>query len=115
MSRPAPTTVHRSRRHSTSRQSQPQSRPLSTLLPFRGASGPMLLGARALGPRSYELSWARPAGPWCAFATLELEGTATDEPVAFDPVLHQVPGLAQYAFVVRLREPSYRWARRSRQ
>ena len=94
---------------------EPESRPLTSLLPYRTASGPVLLGARASTPSSYELSWCSAGGSWRSFATLELTGeTSSDEHVSFDPVLNQVPGLAQYPAVVRLREPSYLRARRSR-
>lgn len=95
---------------------QPESRPLTSLLPYRTDIGAVVLGARATAPGSYQLSWAPYDGDWVPFADLELTGElAHDQSIAFDPVLNQVPGLAQYPFVVRLREPSYLWARRSRQ
>lgn len=93
----------------------PGARPLTTLLPYRTSSGPVLLGARALEPRTYELSWSRTAGEWHPFACLHLnEDEAPDQDISFDPVRHQLPGLEQYPWVVRLREPSYLTARRSR-
>ncbi|MCW2762113.1 MAG: putative phosphodiesterase [Marmoricola sp.] len=93
---------------------QPDSRPLTTLLPYRTEAGAVLLGAKAVGPRSYELSWAPYDGGWVAFATLELTDRPTDEDISFDPVLNQVPGLSQYPTVVRLRERAYLRARGSR-
>jgi hypothetical protein len=94
---------------------EPESRPLTSLLPYRTESGPVVLGARAVTPGMYELSWSRAGGAWQVFGGLELVGgVAGDEHVSFDPVLNQLPGLAQYPFVVRLREPSYTRARRSR-
>lgn len=94
---------------------RPETRPLTTLLPYRTDAGAVVLGARAVDLGSYELSWAPYAGQWRSFANLELtDELATDQQVSFDPVLNQVPGLEQYAAVVRLREPSYLLARRSR-
>ena len=89
------------------------SRPLTTLVPYRTVVGAVVLGARATGAGTYELSWAPYAGDWQAFATLHL-GTERDTAVEFDPVRHQVPGLEQYSVVTRLREPAYLGARRSR-
>ena len=89
-------------------------RPLTTLLPYRTPVGPLLLGARAEGEERFELSLAVGAGAWSPFATLELTTTDADPLVSFDPVRNQVPGLEQYPWVVRLREPSYAVARRSR-
>ena len=95
---------------------RPESRPLTSLLPYRTAVGPVVLGARATDQASYELSWAPYDGDWRAFATLELTGEqAVDQEISFDPVRSQIPGLTQYPVVVRLREPAYRRARRSRQ
>ncbi len=94
---------------------RPGSRPLTSLLPYRTSAGPVLLGARAVGSGSYELSWAPYDGDWLVFATL----TITDQPaetqdLSFDPVLNQLPGLSQYPTVERLREPAYGRARTSR-
>jgi hypothetical protein len=93
----------------------PRSRPLTSLLPYRTAAGAVVLGARSSGSGDYELFWAPYDGDWRAFATLTLTGEpAADQELSFDPVLHQLPGLEQYPAVVRLREPSYRRARKSR-
>ena len=94
----------------------PESRPLTTLLPYRTAAGPALLGVRAIDPQVYEMSWCRPRGEWQPFAELKLtDDEAPNQAMSFDPVRNQLPGLTQYAWVRRLREPSYRTARRSRQ
>jgi hypothetical protein len=94
---------------------RPETRPLTTLLPYRTAAGALVLGARAGGPGSYELSWAPYDGTWHRFATLEVSDRhAEDQDISFDPVLNQVTGLTQYPAVVRLREPSYLLARSSR-
>ena len=93
----------------------PESRPMTTLLPYRTSAGPALLGVRATGPQVYEMSWCRPRGEWHPFAELRLsDDRATDQAISFDPVRNQLPGLTQYPWVRRLREPSYRSARRSR-
>lgn len=99
-------------------------RPLTTLLPYRTPTGPVVLGARPDGPAAWDLSWARGIGPWHAFGRLELDGDPgdparadggpDDADVVFDPVLNQLPGLAQYPVVTRLRRPSYRAAQDSR-
>ena len=39
---------------------------------------------------------------------------APNQAMSFDPVRNQLPGLTQYPWVRRLREPSYKSARRSR-
>jgi hypothetical protein len=92
----------------------PAARPLTTLLPYRTPHGPLLVGARAMGPHSYTLAWSVHGGPWQTFGVLMLSRLlAGDQQVSFDPVRHQVPGLEQYPAVVRLREPAYRRARAS--
>ena len=94
----------------------PESRPMTTLLPYRTPEGPALLGLRAIAGQVYEMSWCRPRGGWHAFAELRLtDDEAPNQATSFDPVRNQLPGLTQYAWVRRLREPSYRTARKSRQ
>ena len=93
----------------------PESRPMTTLLPYRTPEGPALLGVRASDAQVYEMSWCRPRGKWHAFAELRLtDDEAPNQAMSFDPVRNQLPGLTQYAWVRRLREPSYRTARKSR-
>ena len=92
-------------------------RPMTTLLPYRTLSGPVLLRAVPRDARTVELAWARGTGGWHPFGTVHLDdapGSAADADVSFDPVLNSVPGLDPYDWVARLREPSYRSARRSR-
>jgi hypothetical protein len=50
----------------------PESRPMTTLLPYRTARGPALLGVRAIEAQAYEMSWCRPRGEWHAFAELRI-------------------------------------------
>jgi hypothetical protein len=96
-----------------SRQGQ---RPMTTLLPYETAIGPVLLGARLIGDECYELSWARASGSWHGFGVLRLStGPGDDARISFDPIRRQLPGLRQYPAVVRLREPAYLRARRSRE
>jgi hypothetical protein len=67
--------------------------------------------------RTVPLAWALRAGPWHPFADLTLDETPVDEadaPVSFDPLRNVLPGLENYGWVRRLREPSYATARRSR-
>jgi hypothetical protein len=65
-----------------------------------------------------ELSYAVATGPWRRFARLRLDAdhpeTEPDAPISYDPLLHTLPGLDNYPWVRRLREPSYQAARRSR-
>jgi hypothetical protein len=92
-------------------------RPLTTLLPYRTPCGPVLLGARRTGEHTFELSCATLTGAWHPFADLTLlpDEDAVDPEISFDPVLHQIPGLAPYDWVRRLRAPSYARARRERE
>jgi hypothetical protein len=96
-------------------------RPMTTLLPYRTDAGPLLLGARAVGEHVIELSCSVGDGQWRRFADLRLSDQDADPAdldengdVTFDPVLHRLPGLDQYGWVERLREPSYDEARADR-
>ena len=93
----------------------------STLIPYRTASGPLLLSARPGGDRTFTLECARPAGAWRTFGELTLVsvpagdlGDTDDVGPTFDPVLNQIEGLGYYPWAARLREGSYRAARQSR-
>lgn len=91
----------------------------STLLPYRTPEGPAVVGAvpSATGATlGYELQVAIGVGPWRTFGTLEVPqpGGLRDLEVTFDPMLNTLPGLEPYPWVKRLRESSYRAARRSR-
>ncbi len=101
-------------------------RPLTTLLPYRGPDGPLLLaavahddedeeGMAATRSLSFDLHWARGLEPWVPFARLDVGADAVeDAEVSFDPVLHPLPGLPFYDWVQRLREPAYGVARATR-
>jgi hypothetical protein len=88
-------------------------RPLTTLMPYRSPRGPLLLAAVPESEQAFDLRWAGPVGPWTSFGRLELgEPLGDDTRVSFDPVVNVVPGLSNYGWVERLREPAYWVARR---
>jgi hypothetical protein len=93
----------------------------TTLIPYRTASGPLLLAANPDGPDAFTLACAHLTEPWRLFGRMVLEPSlsagaagAHDSEPDFDPVLNQIPGLSYYPWASRLREGSYRAARRSR-
>jgi hypothetical protein len=91
----------------------PARHPLSTLLPYQSPGGPLLLAARPESDLRLTLCWARPVGPWVPFGAVDLgEPLGDDTSVSFDPVVNVLPGLRQYGWVKRLREPAYFGARR---
>ena len=96
---------------------------MTTLMPYRGQRGPVLLGVRtrSLPPGSLAsgewvlgLHWASPGGPWreCGELRLHAGGNPADIPLRFDPLENQPPGAEAYGWTRRLRKPSYRAARR---
>jgi len=97
---------------------------MTTLMPYRGGRGPVLLGLRTRGlpPGSLAsgewvlgLHWTTPGGRWqeCGEVRLQAGASPTDIPLRFDPLEHQPPGAQAYAWTRRLRKPSYRAARRA--
>ncbi|WIE54473.1 hypothetical protein [Curtobacterium sp. MCBD17_003] len=105
----------------------------TSLVPYRGALGPVLVAARALpgptlpsdpsasaavldeGSWVLELLHAEPLGVWHPFARLVLARDAgttdTDTGTRFDPMLRPLPGSGTYPWTRALREPSYAVAR----
>ena len=84
----------------------PRARTLSTLLPYRTPSGSaVVLGARANGVESFELSCATEDGDVRVFADLRLSCRVSDEEVSFDPVRHPLPGLEPRPGTERARYP----------
>ncbi|RNE62414.1 hypothetical protein EEJ31_08245 [Cryobacterium tepidiphilum] len=100
----------------------------STILPYRGSRGPVLIAARTMGPRhlpsgraelaravslepwTLQLLHATPGGLWHPFATLTLRRTRDmplDTGLRFDPILRPLQGSTLYPWTRRLREPSY--------
>jgi hypothetical protein len=95
----------------------PYGRPMTTLLPYRTSTGPVLLGAVQTDERTVDLLWARGGGHWWRFGSAFLAEDARDArdaSLSFDPVRNTLPGLEVYDWVRRLREPAYLAARRSR-
>lgn len=91
-----------------------RSRPLTSLLPYLGPFGPLLLGARPTSedPMRFELLWSHWLSPWVRFADLWIDSvTGPDQDISFDPIANPVPGLEHYEWVRRLRSPAYRSAR----
>jgi hypothetical protein len=98
-------------------------------MPYRGARGLVLIGARTRAPRDLpvelaamraerrpwllDLYHATPAGRWHRFAELELIAGAApaDSPdLRFDADRNRLPGAGLDDCIRRLREPSYRAA-----
>jgi hypothetical protein len=93
---------------------RPSGRPLTSLLPYRSPRGALLLAAVPESEHAYELRWAGPVGPWHTFGRLELGAPVGDDlTVSFDPIVNVVPGMTQYSWVRKLREPAY-WTARER-
>ncbi|WP_457945869.1 SRPBCC family protein [Pseudarthrobacter sp. alpha12b] len=94
---------------------------MTTLMPYRGKQGPVLLGLRTRSlPRGSLVSgdgvlglyWATPGGPWreCGELRLHAGPSPADIPLRFDPLENQPPGAQAYGWTRRLRKPSYRAA-----
>jgi hypothetical protein len=113
----ASTGLGRLTRYTLTMSRSPYGRPLTTLLPYRSPVGPVLLAARWEAESELSLAWALGSGSWRRFADLTLDGDPINGPdaeISFDPLRHELPGLANYDTVRRLREPAYLTARRSR-
>jgi hypothetical protein len=111
---------------------------LTTLMPYEGRQGPVLLGLKTLqlpgghgsarGPKARAdgsfretlatghwvlgLYYARPAGRWIRAGELTLRAgpEPTDTALRFNPLEHPLPGAGTYPWTRRLRERSYRVA-----
>jgi hypothetical protein len=112
----------------TARRS-PLGGPLTTLMPFHGPRGPVVLAAepldetdgasrRAAWPTLTGTRWtllrSGVTGPWEPFAELVVgadAGPALDRATRFDPVGATPPGLPPYRWAAVLRDPAYRLAR----
>jgi len=92
----------------------PHGRPLTTLLPHRAPRGPVVLAARPVTAERYELLWSTPGGSWRSFGALTVSPEqGLDPDLSFDPLLNTLPGLDNFEWVRRLREPAYATARRT--
>ncbi|WP_461187480.1 SRPBCC family protein [Arthrobacter sp. Z4-13] len=96
----------------------------TTLMPYRGRKGPVLLGLRTLnlpagsvtsGEWVLGLYWAKPTGPWrhCGELRLRASPEPADTPLRFNPLENQPPGAQAYDWTRRLRERSYRAAQQT--
>lgn len=85
----------------------------STLMPYRGPRGPVMLATTQVEPGRYVLLRADGGGPWVGFGRIDLLEKIERE-LSFDPIAHPLPGLGNYAWVERLRSPAYRAARHDR-
>jgi hypothetical protein len=87
------------------------------LVPYESSRGAVMLAALPDGETGLRLAYARPRGPWQAFAelVLDLPATGPDDPALdLDPVLNPLPGLRLPSALARLREPAYARSRRQR-
>ena len=95
---------------------QAATRPLTTLLPTRAGDRSLELLVRPLGdaeqPREYELAVSVDGGRWTGVGLLQLRRQLPDTRTRFDPIVDELEGTKPPAWVVGLREPAYRWARR---
>jgi hypothetical protein len=106
---------------------------LSTLMPYRGTDGPVLVAARTRSPAVLparmeriraslertpwvlDLGFAGLTGPWHRFGRLELvpaPGPIDSGALRFDPVLRPPAGAGTYGWTRVLREPAYLVGRR---
>ncbi len=106
--------------------------PLTTMMPYRGEYGPVVLGARTLRPAGLPSSlrgfarslgdspwqlglyFATPRGAWQHFGTLtlQLNPDGEERDLRFDAVLHPLAGAGTYEWARKVREPSYALSRR---
>ena len=91
-------------------------RPLTTLLPVVAANGSLVLLVRPtsgdIEPRRYELAVAVNRGAWRPVGLVDLLHQRSAEEIRFDPVVNELEGTTWPSWVVAMREPAYRWARR---
>jgi hypothetical protein len=89
---------------------------LTTLLPTRAAghSVVLLLQPTALDdePLEYELAVSVDGGPWRIAGLVELRDELPPANTRFDPIVNELYGTSAPPWVVAIREPAYRWARR---
>ncbi|WP_247042057.1 SRPBCC family protein [Arthrobacter rhizosphaerae] len=106
----------------------------TTLMPYKGAHGPVLLGLTTDSPGTVAsgtassgiqpsandwvlaMHYAKPSGPWIRFGTLALRPARDggDTGLRFDPVLNPLNCAGTYTWTRRLRAPAYGTARQPR-
>ena len=95
-------------------------RPLTTLLPTRAAGHSVTLLAQPVHRptdadgtvRDYEVAVSVDRGPWEVVGLLQLHADLPDSTTRFDPIVNELEGTSAPAWVIAVREPAYRWARR---
>ena len=91
-------------------------RSLTTLLPTRAGGHSMALLVRPIDdepdPQEFELAVAVDRGAWYVVGLLQLRQERFDAALRFDPIVDELEGTTAPPWVVALREPAYRWARR---
>ena len=94
----------------------PRRRPLTTLLPYRTPSGPVLIAAMHRDEHTIVLSWAWEAAAGIGSRSFRstAKGPSSVTPRFPSTLFYTLPGLENYGLVRRLREPSYSTARLSR-
>jgi hypothetical protein len=117
------TGVRPGTRHVLAPRRDPLAASYGSVVPFRGPRGPVMLCARPPqhgsdaddpGSPCLDLCAATLTGPWQPFARLRLgeqHAPDADPDIAFDPVVHAIPGLPLYDRVAALRAVSYARAR----
>lgn len=91
----------------------------SSLMPYRGEFGPVELSARTRrrgnGRWEIDLMHATSTSTWRRFAIVSLDARALPDraDLRFDPIENALPGAETYPWTRRLRQRSYRVARRS--
>lgn len=101
------------------RMSRSASGSFTSLMPYRGEHGPVEVSARTHhrgdGRWELELLHATAIGTWRRFATVSLDARALPDrsDLRFDPIENVFPGADTYPWTRRLRQRSYRVARRS--
>ena len=89
----------------------------TTLLPYRGPHGPLLLAATPSfegDHLSLRLAVSGVTGAWQEFGTVLVDAAGKDERISFDPIRNPLPDLPPYGWVSRLREGAYAAAREHR-
>ncbi|GAB3870381.1 phosphodiesterase [Terrabacter terrigena] len=91
-------------------------RPLTTLLPTTAGGRSLVLlvrpTSREAEPRQYELAVAADGGDWQPVGLIDLLHEQPADEQRFDPIVNELSGTRPPSWVVAMREPAYRWARR---
>ncbi len=89
---------------------------LTTLLPTRAGGRSLVLLVRPTTrderPHQYELSVAADGGGWRPVGLVDLQRERAAEELRYDPIVNELSGTTPPPWVVAMREPAYRWARR---